>query len=147
MPDVLLTLEPGDRSVDSKQLAGPTDDTVAWLESFPGNQSFLQLTMDTSHIAQLGEDVRSAIDKTKKHCNHIHIANCILKEDHPLYGDKHPLFSDKDAYYSIDDLKDITSGFISPEKDITVSIEIINRSEDEWEMFERILEEESWFFL
>lgn len=145
-PETALTMEPGDRSVDAMQLAGPTEQTVAWAKELNSVCPAFGLTMDTSHIAQLGERVYDALLLSAERCSHIHLANCILTPNHPLYGDKHPLFSHPDAVYRLETLKLIASAIIQNyPRPATVSIEVINHSSNEWEGFLNILREESWF--
>lgn len=145
-PTTILTMEPGDRAVDARQLAGPTEQTVNWAKQLQSVCPNFRLTMDTSHIAQLGERACDSISLSKGICSHIHLANCILKPNHPLYGDKHPFFSHADAVYSLESLKLIASDIIEHyPRPVTLAIEIINRSSNEWQEFLNILEEERWF--
>ena len=49
--------------------------------------------MDTSHLIQLDEKLLDCIKKALPYCNHIHLANCVIKDKlHELYGDKHTEF-------------------------------------------------------
>ena len=145
--DFFITMEPGDRSIDACQLSGPTNSTLPFAQFLHDSYKRFWLTMDTSHLAQLGENAILSIEKTKNVCNHIHLANCVLKPEHPLYGDKHPMFSFPDAFYSLDDIKMMISSIseIYSEK-LTMSVEIINREKEEWNGFMSILKEEEWFF-
>lgn len=142
-----ILLEPGDRSVDAKQLAGPTKQTVELAARICAEYGNFGLTMDTSHIAQLGESAEEALKLALPYCDHIHIANCVLKEGHPLYGDKHPVFAYHEAYYSLDELRQIAvAAAENYPKPLTMTVEIICREEDEWSFAEEVLEEERWFF-
>ncbi len=145
--DFFITMEPGDQNVDACQLAGPSDITIPFAQSIHNDYNNFWLTMDTSHLAQLGEDPIPSVVAAKNCCKHIHLANCILKPNHLLYGDKHPLFSHPDAVYSLGDIKKMANMFSNTFSDgLTISIEIINREKNEWAGFMSILNEEDWFF-
>ncbi len=145
---VALTLEPGDRTVQAKQVIGPTALAVAVCESLRDQGRDLTLTMDSSHLAQLGEDVRPALELAKPYCSHIHLANCILKPGHPMYGDKHPLFNDPDGHFTIDTLQDLGRWCkaLYCDSELTLSFEIICHDSADVDFFDRVLCEEDWFF-
>jgi len=66
------------------------------------------VTFDTSHVAQLNEDVLSAYEILGPWIHHLHLANSVSKvETSPLYGDKHPLFGVKDGDFNEDDMMHI----------------------------------------
>lgn len=143
-PQTSITIEPGDRNVDACQLAGPTNSVVSWIQNVRELTDNVWLTMDTSHIAQLGENPFKALELSREFCRHIHIANCVLKKGNMLYGDKHPFFDHPDAVFSKDELIKIEADLL--DTDNIVAIEIINREDNELEGFDRILKEEEWFF-
>ncbi len=101
-----LTLEPGDTEIDSFSLIGHTDIAIKLIKELREEYENVSLTMDTSHIIQLGEDPITSINKSFPYCSHIHLANCIIKDKlHELYGDKHPEFGLPDSELSLDDTK------------------------------------------
>ncbi|MGE4483948.1 MAG: TIM barrel protein [Oscillospiraceae bacterium] len=125
-PDFTLLIEPGDRKVQYNQLLGPTDELVKFLDKL-GCEN-VRLTMDISHIAQLGEDVHKSLAVAKKYCSHVHLANCILKKGDPMYGDRHPLFGAENSELSVKDAADMF-GWVRQlynGEDLTVSVEFIN---------------------
>lgn len=141
-----ILLEPGDRSIDAKQLAGPTVEVVRMAHKIQKRHANFGLTMDLSHVAQLGENPEEALEQARAFCDHVHLANCVLTPGHLLYGDKHPLFSEPDASYSIDQLEQFgRSLFSGYAENLTVSIEIINHGTDQWAYMQQVLEEEQWF--
>lgn len=141
-----VLLEPGDRDVDARQLAGPTEETVVMAKRICQKHNNFALTMDTSHMAQLGENWDASLRLAQPFCDHVHLANCILKPGHPLYGDKHPLFDSKDAAYSLSELQTIAKIlFEGYAPELTVSIEIIYHGEDQTEYMNQVLAEEEWF--
>lgn len=146
-PEIQITLEPGDRELDSCQLAGPTLETVEWAGKLRSEIPGFSLTMDTSHIAQLNENVYSSLQASGCICNHIHLANCVLKPGHPLFGDKHPAFDYPDSVFSTEEIKAVAERIKAcGRENIILSIEIINRSEDEMQGFKAITEGLDWFF-
>lgn len=145
---IRLLLEPGDRTVDSKQLAGPTADVLALMRRMNQSPRDFALTMDISHLAQLGEKPYPALEQTAPYCDHVHLANCVLTPGHPLYGDKHPLFSYPGAYYTCQQIKE-TADYLrdkSPHNQLTLALEVISREQDPFQVLEQLLKEEAWFF-
>ena len=140
-----LLIEPGDRKVQYNQLLGPTDELVAFMNEL-GCEN-VRLTMDISHIAQLGEDIHQSLSMTKKYCSHVHLANCILKKGDPMYGDRHPLFGAENGEFSViaaADMSDWVRQLYNGE-DLTVSVEIINHMSTE-AFAEEIDRNTAWFW-
>lgn len=128
-----LTLEPGDTSVDSYSLIGNTDLAVKLVREIREKYKNFGLTMDTSHLRQLNEKPLDSIKKAFPCCNHIHLANCIIKDKTSnLYGDKHPEFGIKGGELSIEEFKNIleTIKEIYEGYELIVGLEIIFRKED-----------------
>lgn len=145
---VRLLLEPGDRTVDARQLAGPTDKVVAMMRRLNQPLDVIGLAMDTSHLAQLYEDALDSLALSEPYCDHVHLANCILKPDSPLYGDKHPLFNHEGAVYTDSDLENIYRHLRekSIHQELTVALEVISRDPDPWRVFHQVIRDEAWFF-
>ncbi len=146
--DVLL--ESGDTDVDANQLIGPTPLALSFANRIRKKHPSFFLTLDTSHIAQLGEDFSSSFEIGREVSNHLHLASCILIPGHPLYGDKHPLFRDRDGVYSPIALKKIYEDAIKwyekENRDLTVGVEVIDRSGKEMGSLMETIEDASWFF-
>lgn len=143
-----IVLETGDRTVDARQLLGPTDLSLEITEEIRRSCPNFFLTLDTSHLAQLGEEVELSLEKGIKFSDHVHFASCILKEGHPLYGDKHPHFSDADNALTGDRLERIfrTVSSWGEEKDILCGHEVIDRTGERLGSLERAIAEAPWFF-
>lgn len=140
-----LYLEPGDREVEFKQLIGPTNEAVQLAKDFEGE---LQLTMDISHMAQLGEDVYEVLTLSQDYTPHVHLANCILKPGAVWYGDKHPMFDVAEGMFGTEDAMAVYQwiDMCSEEKDRIVGVEVIHREGDEWQAAENLIRKEAWFF-
>ncbi|MGI6688795.1 MAG: sugar phosphate isomerase/epimerase family protein [Christensenellales bacterium] len=145
---IRLLLEPGDRTVDSMQLAGPSDEVLALVQRMNQPLSDFALTMDISHIAQLGESLYPALEKTAPFCDHVHLANCVLTPGDPLFGDKHPLFTHHGAHYHHQEIRDAATYLKehTVHNRLTLALEVISREKDPFHVMERVIEEESWFF-
>lgn len=145
--DIRILLEPGDTDVTWKQYLGSTSNAVKLMNRLKAHNCNAELTMDVSHILQLGEDVKTALIEAEPYCAHIHLANCVLKEGDPLYGDMHPHFTHPEAELSSKDLESIYN-FIQKHyahKPMEISVEVISRNSPSVDM-ERVVSEGGWFF-
>lgn len=147
-----LTLEPGDTRVDSFSLIGNTDLAIKLVQEIREKYIGFGLTMDTSHLRQLDEKPIDSIKKAFPYCNHIHLANCIIKDKTSnLYGDKHPEFGIEGGEISIEELRNILENIkeIYEGSELMVGLEIIYRKEvckEEIDYFEKIMKNLSRFY-
>ncbi|HZK12141.1 MAG TPA: TIM barrel protein, partial [Atribacterota bacterium] len=147
-----LNLEPGDTKVDSFSLIGNTDLAIKLVREIREEYKNFGLTMDTSHLRQLDEEPIDSIKKAFPYCNHIHLANCIVKDKtSDLYGDKHPEFGTEGGEISIEKINDIleTIKEIYKNSELIVGLEIICRKEsnkEEVDYFENMMKNLSWFY-
>jgi sugar phosphate isomerase/epimerase len=106
---LVLSLEPTDRSVHRYGLIGPTVEAVELVREVRRQGGAVWLTLDQSHLAQLGEVVEDSIAVAKGYHVHMHLANCLLSDpDSPIYGDEHPRFGVEGGEH---DLPDVTALF------------------------------------
>ena len=147
-----LTLEPGDTRVDSFSLIGNTDLAIKLVREIREKYKNFGLTMDTSHLRQLDEEPLDSIKKAFPYCNHIHLANCIVKDKTSnLYGDKHPEFGIEGGEISVEEIKNIFEAIkeIYEGSELIVGLEVICRKKnkkEEIDYFENIMKELSWFY-
>jgi sugar phosphate isomerase/epimerase len=88
-----ITLEPQDRTVEKKRLAGPTREAAAVVERVKSEYSNVGLTLDLSHQPLLGETISDMIVDGSEYLIHAHCGNCVVRDtSHPSYGDQHPYF-------------------------------------------------------
>jgi len=88
-----LSMEPIDRDVHRYGFIGPTQEASDVARRVHDRGEYLGITLDQSHVAQLGEDPANAIKEAGEYLIHAHLANCLLADrDNPLYGDEHPYF-------------------------------------------------------
>lgn len=144
--DILLSVEPCDRSIDVRQLIGPALETCSMMEKL--DRPNVSLTMDTAHIALTFEDPYMAVKLCKPYSNHIHLANCYIDREHPLFGDKHPLFGAeggsigcKEAEALFGRIAELYEG-----GDLYISTEMIGREPDQRAYFTHMLDSMPWFF-
>ncbi len=83
-----LTFEHFDRELDQKRLLGPTVEAAALIERVRRTHANIGLTLDLSHIVQLGEDIAGAVAAAREVTIHAHVANCGLDRAVPAtFGD------------------------------------------------------------
>ena len=100
------------------------------------NYRHIGITFDTSHVAQLQEDMIESFTKVCQWTHHLHFANSMSAyKEHPLYGDRHPLFSLENGDYSLEQMKKnylklLNKGLL---QNIDIgSMEVISRGEEDW---------------
>lgn len=93
------------------------------------------ITFDTSHVAQLGENVTESFRKLEKWVRHVHLANSVsLDPGSKWYGDRHPVFTVEKGDFSLESMRRLyweleTGGSLS-QVDIC-SMEVISRCDEE----------------
>ncbi|MBO2521362.1 MAG: sugar phosphate isomerase/epimerase [Clostridia bacterium] len=90
--DLAVALEVFDREIDKKAVIGSTKDAVRVAARLRPQFPDFGLMLDLSHLPLQGESSREALTLAKDYITHIHVGNCILDPEHPLYGDSHPRF-------------------------------------------------------
>ena len=146
---VTLLLEPGDSKVQSFQLLGPTKPVLETTERIRSKHQRYALTMDTAHLREEGEDVISSLRQTLPWCNHVHLCNCVMDDTaNPLYGDKHVDFDCPGACWNYNDFRDMYRNIrdLYKNRDLTVSLEIICRAEDNEAWFDSVVSRCQWIF-
>ena len=102
---VALSLEPTDRDVHRNGLLGPTAEAVEVLKEVREAGGEVWLTLDQSHLAQLGEVAEDSIALAQRFHVHMHLANCLLTDRaSPIYGDEHPRFGVAGGEHDIPDV-------------------------------------------
>lgn len=101
-----ITFEHFDRELDQKRLLGPTRETVALVKEVRKRHKNIGLTLDLSHLVQLGEDVVEAVETARDVTIHAHVANCGLDRTVPsTFGDSHCRFGAPGGAVDIQDVK------------------------------------------
>jgi sugar phosphate isomerase/epimerase len=90
---VWVTFEAFDRELDQKRLLGPTVEASAMITDIRRDHRNIGMTLDLSHIVQLGEDIEAAVAAAGELVIHAHVANCGLDRAFPkAFGDSHCRF-------------------------------------------------------
>ncbi len=88
-----VTLEHYDRDIHHRFLLGPSSETSQFARAVREEHANFGITLDQSHVAQLGETPSSALKELGDAICHVHLANCVVRDSSsPLYGDCHPPF-------------------------------------------------------
>lgn len=136
-----LTMEPCDTKMDACQLMGPVHRTKAFVDSMRKRGFPLELTMDSAHTVEEGEDFFQALQTVKPFCNHIHFANCdITNRESPLYGDKHLGYDFPNSQWTFSSLERLTQQLqaLYPGEDpLRIGLEFLCREEDPYAYFQR----------
>lgn len=101
---LVICLETFDQETHWRQLLGPTAVSAATMARARQVNPNCGLTLDMSHVAQLGEDLTDAVRDAGECLIHAHIANAVLVPGHPLYGDMHPHFFLPEGSYTPADI-------------------------------------------
>lgn len=100
-----ITVEHFDRNLDQKRLLGPTAETAALLADIRTRHANVGMTLDLSHLVQLGEDIDEAVAAAGDLTIHAHVANCGLDRTAPeTFGDSHCRFGAEGGAVSLDDV-------------------------------------------
>ena len=90
---LFLSLEVFDRDIEKRSLLGPAPLVAEVAAEICQTCDNFGITVDLSHIPQLGESPRQALEPVRDYLVHLHIGNCLLTDkNHPAYGDYHPPF-------------------------------------------------------
>lgn len=144
-----ISLEPGDTNIEAYELIGNTNIAIKLVRDIKRERENFNLILDISHLRQLNEDPIHSIKKAFNYCNHIHLANCIIKDRNSnLYGDKHPEFGVENGEI---DSKEVINIFKKIRKlyegrQFITGLEIICREEDETNYFKKLVQKFNWFF-
>ncbi|RYE88837.1 MAG: sugar phosphate isomerase/epimerase [Hyphomicrobiales bacterium] len=100
-----VTFENFDRELDQKRLLGPTVETAALIADIRRDHGNIGMTLDMSHVAQLGEDFAQAVATAGELVVHAHVANCGLDAAMPrAFGDSHCRFGMPGGRLGADDV-------------------------------------------
>lgn len=94
------------------------------------------ITYDTSHAAQLGEEILKSFAILSPWIHHLHLANSVSKAvENPLFGDKHPLFGVKDGDFTVEDIRKNYGALLMKNLLCNVdicSLEVISTADRDW---------------
>jgi sugar phosphate isomerase/epimerase len=143
-----LFMETGAMNRSSRELIGSTRTARDLAARIRGAHAGFFLTMDTSHLLQLGEDPLAAIEAASPFTRHVHLANCVIRDpSSPLYGDMHPEFGSEGSELSEERAAELYRKIqgILPFPGTLFGVEIICRQPDERRFFEAVARKLEWF--
>ncbi|HHW31648.1 MAG TPA: sugar phosphate isomerase/epimerase [Clostridiaceae bacterium] len=137
-------MEPCDSIMEAFHLIGPYARTLEFMKRMDNAGLPIKLTLDTAHTVEEGENFLEALKAVKPYCNHIHFANCFIKDrKNPLYGDKHLGYEYPDTEWMIPDLSNLfisLEGLYGHDEDLRIGLEALCRQEDPYEYFNSVWE-------
>ena len=89
---ILVLIEPFDRSIGKNLLIGPTAEAAGIVERVQqeGVEN-VGLMLDMGHVPLLEEDIHEAFRISAPYLHHTHLGSCAKRDpDSEFYGDKHP---------------------------------------------------------
>ncbi len=102
-----ISLEVFDRDIEKRSLLGPAPLVAEVAAEIRSTCDNFGVTVDLSHIPQLGESPRQALEPVKDYLIHLHVGNCLLTDkSHPAYGDYHPPFGCPGSSNGVEELAD-----------------------------------------
>ena len=143
-----INLEPGDINIEAYELIGNTNLAIKLVQDIKKEYENFNLILDISHLRQLNEDPINSIKKAFNYCNHIHLANCIIKDKNlNLYGDKHLEFGVENGEIDTGEVINIFKKIrkLYEGRQLITGLEIICR-EDETSYFKKLVRKYNWFF-
>ncbi|MEG1776923.1 MAG: TIM barrel protein [Clostridia bacterium] len=87
-----VNLEVFDYDIEKCSLIGPAPLAKRFAQEICARYSRFGLMLDLSHMTQLHATMDENVDPVAPYIRHIHIANAVLTEGAPAYGDQHPRF-------------------------------------------------------
>jgi sugar phosphate isomerase/epimerase len=139
-PSLTLSLETFARTSPPFQLVGPTAEAAALADRVSATHDNFRLTVDLSHLAQLGEDPVASVKWLGARVRHIHLSTCVVIPGRPLLGDFHPSFRASGVAVTLDDASQALAAAAasSPDAELTVSVEVRpQEGEDAAQIFEQ----------
>lgn len=137
-----LLMEPCDSKMDARQLIGPYRRTQAFVQRMHGAGLPLELTLDSAHTVEEGEDFWEALTVLKPYCSQIHFANCNIKDPNsPLYGDKHLGYEYPDTEWTVPALANLFEGLktlYTDEEYLRIGLEVLCRKDDAYSYFDDV---------
>jgi len=124
-----LCLETFDRDIDKKCLIGPNHLGVDISNQVRTHVPDFGLLIDLSHLPLQGEGIQEAVQLTRDHLSHVHIGNCVLDPNDPLYGDQHPRFGYPTGSNDVNELRTFLAAlldinYLKPDARATLAFEV-----------------------
>lgn len=127
---MIVMIEPTDWDTSKCKLIGSSKEAVEICRRVreAGFDNMASM-VDMCHVPLMHETIAQAVSDTGDYLEHIHIGNCVLDKQSPVYGDKHPGFGIEGGIYGIYDIAElfrqcIACGYFSTASRGSASIEM-----------------------
>jgi len=139
-PQLKVIIEPLDVERHKKRALGSTREAVALVSDVRKDCANLVLCLDTAHMILNREDVFESLREAADYIDEWHFCNCVIDEDHPLFGDRHVPVGPPGAL-DLPDIADIMArghrmGFFAAPRRPKVFCEVFNTGRAFKEMIE-----------
>jgi sugar phosphate isomerase/epimerase len=121
-----LSLETFARSSPPFQLVGPTVEAAEFADRITRNHQNFRLTIDLSHLAQLGEDPVASVERLGARVRHLHLSTCVVVPGQVPAGDFHLSFGASGVSVTLRDASRALAAAASssPHEEVVVSVEV-----------------------
>ncbi len=93
-----VTVETFETLAIQRQYLGPTPLALWLMETLRREHLPFRITLDLSHVLQLGEDLGESLAAGRGQVRHLHLSCCVLRPGDPLWGDRHLSFGTPGAH-------------------------------------------------
>jgi len=129
--EMMVLIEPFDRSIGKNFLIGPTAEAAEIVERVhqEGVES-VGLMLDMGHLPLLEEDIYQAFELSAPYLYHTHLGSCVKSDpESEFYGDKHPPWGLKEGECDVAEVAEFFDaafavGYLRPGQRATVTLEM-----------------------
>ncbi len=110
--EIMVLIEPFDRSIGKNLLIGPTAEAAEIVECVhqEGVES-VGLMLDMGHLPLLDENIYQAFELSAPYLYHTHLGSCVKSDpESEFYGDKHPPWGLKDGECDVPEIVEFFDG-------------------------------------
>ena len=134
-----LSLETFARSSPPFQLVGPTVEAIPFADRISKSHKNFGLTIDLSHLAQLGEDPVASVQSLGARVRHLHLSTCLVTPGQAPAGDFHLSFGAPGVSVTLQDAsRALAVAASSSDDEVVVSVEVRPQAgEDASHVFEQ----------
>ena len=127
---MIVMIEPTDWDTSKRKLIGSSKEAVEICQQVrDAGCTNMASMIDMCHIPLMHETLSQAVNDTGEYLEHIHLGNCVLDKESPVYGDKHPGLGIDGGVYGVSDIAELfslglASGYFSKARKGSASIEM-----------------------
>jgi len=129
--EMLVLIEPFDRSIGKNLLIGPTAEAAEIVERVhqQGVES-VALMLDMGHVPLLEEDIYRAFELSAPYLYHTHLGSCVKRDpESKFYGDRHPPWGIEEGECDVPEVVEFFDaafkvGYLRSDQRATVTLEM-----------------------